>query len=150
VARLVLYALAGGALLVAILWVLGQLGAGPTARAARLSLPPPSRAAGAGELAGGKERARDLAAEGHFAEAIHELLRTALTHLESSRAVTLEPSTTSREALRSGGIQGEGRSALTDLVLAVELSRFGDEAPGDDDYRRCLDSYDKFEAWIGR
>src|SRR5262249_7439101 len=67
--------------------------------------------------------AEALAAEGRWAEAIHALLLKTLEAL--SAAARLAPSLTSREIVARIGVAPRARDALADLVLAVELSRFG-------------------------
>ena len=88
--------------------------------------------------------AEALAAEGRWAEAIHALLLKTLEAL--SAAARLAPSLTSREIVARIGVAPRARDALADLVLAVELSRFGGASAGAADYARCLDRFHDFLA----
>jgi hypothetical protein len=96
--------------------------------------PPPLRV----EIAGPEA----LAAAGRYAEAIHELLLETLAAL--SRAGQLAPSFTSREILERVRLPEQARDALSGLVLAVEVSRFGGVSAGEADYRLCLDRFHGF------
>jgi hypothetical protein len=86
--------------------------------------------------------AEALAREGRFAEAIHVLLLDTLEAL--SRAARLAPSLTSREILARVPLPARAREALTDLVAAVERSRFGGADAGEEDYRSCLGRFHAF------
>lgn len=88
------------------------------------------------------ERPEALAATGRFAEAIHQLLLETLAAL--SRADRLPPSFTSREILAAVRLPARARGALSGLVLAVELSRFGGEPAGAAEYRACLARFHDF------
>jgi len=109
--------------------------------------PAPSDAAVAGDTATAPAEipvaeARALAAAGRFGEAIHALLLETLAAL--SRASRLAPSLTSREILARVPLPARAREALSALVLAVELSRFGGARPGEADYRACLERFETF------
>jgi hypothetical protein len=94
------------------------------------------------------ESAEALAREGRFADAIHALLLDTLAALAG--AARLAPSLTSREIAARVPLPDRAREALSDLVLAVELSRFGGAAAGEDDYRSCLGRFHAFlEAYRG-
>lgn len=86
--------------------------------------------------------AEALAAEGRWGEAIHALLLETLEAL--SRAARLAPSLTSREIVAGVPLPARAREALGGLVLAVEVSRFGGAAAGEDDYRACLGRFHAF------
>jgi hypothetical protein len=86
--------------------------------------------------------AEALAAEGRWAEAIHALLLETLAAL--SRAARLAPSLTSREIVARVPLPDPARDALSGLVLAVEVSRFGGAAAAEDDYRTCLGRFHAF------
>lgn len=88
------------------------------------------------------ESAEALASEGRWAEAIHALLLETLEAL--SRAARLAPSLTSREIVERVPLPARAREALSGLVLAVEVSRFGGAAAGADDYRACLGRFHAF------
>lgn len=85
-----------------------------------------------------------LADAGRFAEAIHALLLETLAAL--SRASALPPSFTSREILARARLPARAREALSGLVLAVEVSRFGGAEATAGDYRACLDRFEAFLA----
>jgi len=82
------------------------------------------------------ESAEALAGEGRFAEAIHALLLDTLEAL--TRAARLAPSLTSREIAARAPLPAGARAALSDLVAAVERSRFGGAPAGEEDFRACV------------
>ncbi len=86
--------------------------------------------------------AEALAAQGRWAEAIHALLLETLEAL--SRAARLAPSLTSREIVARVALPERAREALSGLVLAVEVSRFGGVGAAEDDYRACLGRFHAF------
>lgn len=86
--------------------------------------------------------AEALASQGRWAEAIHALLLETLEAL--SRAARLAPSLTSREIVERVPLPVRAREALSGLVLAVELSRFGGAAAEESDYRACLGRFHAF------
>jgi hypothetical protein len=86
--------------------------------------------------------AEALAAEGRWAEAIHALLLETLEAL--SRAARLAPSLTSREIVARVPLPARARDALSGLVLAVEVSRFGGAEPAEAEYRACLGRFQSF------
>ncbi len=137
--ELLLRILAWGALAVlaflAIAWLARRLA--PGAREVELAEPD-----GPGPVAIPIASAEALAAEGRWAEAIHALLLETLQAL--SRAARLAPSLTSREIVVRVPLPERAREALSGLVLAVELSRFGGAIPAEDDYRACLGRFRAF------
>lgn len=88
------------------------------------------------------QSAERLAAAGRWAEAIHSLLLETLSAL--ARAARIAPSLTSREILARIALPAEAREALSGLVLAVEVSRFGGAAAREEDYRACLARFHAF------
>ncbi len=86
--------------------------------------------------------AEALAAGGRWAEAIHALLLETLQAL--SRAARLAPSLTSREIVARVPLPERARDALSGLVLAVEISRFGGATAAEGDYRACLGRFHAF------
>ena len=86
--------------------------------------------------------AEALASEGRWAEAIHALLLETLEAL--SRAARLAPSLTSREIVGRVRLPERAREALSGLVLAVEVTRFGGAEPVEADYRACLGRFHAF------
>jgi hypothetical protein len=103
---------------------------------------------GGARLAAVIERPRDdadqLAHEGRFADAIHVLLLRTLHELASQSLVRVTPAMTSREVLARVPLLGDARDALAGLVTAVELTWFGDDVPGPDDYARCRQQFQVF------
>lgn len=89
------------------------------------------------------ESAEALAAAGRWAEAIHSLLLETLSAL--ARAARITPSLTSREILARVRLPAAARDALSGLVLAVEVSRFGGAAAREEDYRACLAGFRTFQ-----
>lgn len=88
--------------------------------------------------------AEALAAEGRWADAIHALLLDTLAAL--SGASRLAPSLTSREIVARVRLGPVARDALSGLVGAVEISRFGGADATEEDYRLCLARFHAFHA----
>ena len=88
--------------------------------------------------------AEELAARGEYREAIHTLLLRTLQELVRSSAVRVGPAMTSREILGRVPIAPDARDALQGLIVAVELTHFGDDEATEEDYRRCLAQFQKF------
>jgi hypothetical protein len=53
---------------------------------------------------------------------------------------------TSREILAQVRLPDDARAALAELVIAVEVSWFGDDEPGETDYQRCLHRFELFTS----
>jgi hypothetical protein len=94
------------------------------------------------------ESAERLAAIGRFAEAIHSLLLETLSAL--AKAARIAPSLTSREILGRVALPADAREALSGLVLAVEVSRFGGAPAAEEDYRACLARFHAFRETYRR
>src|SRR5512140_1085354 len=90
------------------------------------------------------EDADELARRGLFAEAIHTLLLRTLQELVRSAAVRVAPAMTSREILARVPLLADARSALADLITAVEITHFGDEPANAADYDRCRRQFHVF------
>ena len=90
------------------------------------------------------EDADELARRGRFAEAIHTLLLRTLQELVRSAAVRVAPAMTSREILARVPLLADARSALADLITAVEITHFGDEPANAADYDRCRQQFHVF------
>lgn len=82
-------------------------------------------------------RARELAAAGRFDEAAHELLSTTMGYLRALAGFSLEPSYTSREVLAKAPLEAALATSLSELVLVVEVSLFGEQPIGEPEYLRC-------------
>jgi hypothetical protein len=92
------------------------------------------------------EDADELARRGQFAEAIHTLLLRTVRELARSAAVQVVPSSTSREILARVPLVADARSALADLITAVEITHFGEQPANADDYERCRRQFHVFAA----
>jgi len=92
--------------------------------------------------------AEAFAARGSYGEAVHALLLRTLEAL--SRAARLSPALTSREIVTRVELSPRARLALRGLVYAVEVSRFGGAAPGEEEYRACRERFEEFLATYGR
>jgi hypothetical protein len=133
--RLLLWTALAVLVFLAVSWLVRRLSAAPRDVAVAEPASP-----GAVEIP--IESAERLAAAGRFAEAIHSLLLETLSAL--ARAARIAPSLTSREILGRVQLPGEAREALSGLVLAVEVSRFGGAPAGEEDYRACLARFRAF------
>lgn len=87
-----------------------------------------------------------LARQGRFSEAIHVLLLRTLEELVRRLPSPLPRSFTSREILGRVRLPSDARTALSGLVTAVELCHFGNDTPGEGDYRACVDRFRAFAA----
>lgn len=94
-------------------------------------------------------RARQLAAEGRFEEAVHVLLEGALGYLHALANFSLEPAFTSREVLTRAPLTSETRRAFKDLVMTVEVSLFGGLAVDQGDFSRCESSFVTLHQRLG-
>jgi Domain of unknown function (DUF4129) len=79
-----------------------------------------------------------LAAEGHYAEAVHALLLAAIRHFAERSRTPVQPSRTSRELVRLLPLGPDAREAFSDLVRMVELSLFGGAPVSAEDYESSL------------
>jgi hypothetical protein len=137
--QIVFYVLAAVALLLVVGWIVQSL-----ALRRRRGVAAAVEEGGGADAAGGVEREPDveeaqrLAAEGRHGEAIHALLLAAIHHLSARSRVAVQPSRTSRELARLLPLPGEAKEAFNELVRAVELSLFGGEPAGPEDYERGL------------
>lgn len=88
--------------------------------------------------------AEEHAARGEYREAIHTLLLRTLQELVRSSAVRVGPAMTSREILGRVPLAPDARDALQGLIVAVELTHFGDDEATAEDYLRCRTQFQKF------
>jgi hypothetical protein len=79
-----------------------------------------------------------LAAAGRYAEAVHALLLAAIRRFAERSRTPIQPSRTSRELIRLLPLGGEAREAFAELVATVELSLFGGQPVGREEYERNL------------
>jgi len=84
------------------------------------------------------EAAEELAKQGRFGEATHELLLLTITHLGRDLEHPPQPSDTSREILRALPLRGSARDDLRTLVGRVEVFLFGGRALAESEYLDCL------------
>jgi hypothetical protein len=137
--KLLLAAAVAVALVLAAVWLVRRLRPG-----ARDVAPEDAEGAAAAPVAIPIVRAQALAAAGRYAEAIHVLLLETMEAL--SRASRLAPSLTSREVVARVSVPERARDALADLVLAVEISRFGGAEAGQYEFSLCLARFHDFQA----
>ena len=87
------------------------------------------------------EAADELAAAGRFVEAMHMLLLQGLAHMRARLDEQFSDSLTSREILYSTKLPEAARVSLRDVVTRVELTYFGKQPAGLDDYTACRASF---------
>lgn len=85
--------------------------------------------------------ADELAAAGHFVEAMHVLLLQGLAHMRLRLDQQFSDSLTSREILGSTNLPEMARAALRDVVNRVELTYFGKRPAALADYTACRESF---------
>jgi hypothetical protein len=105
--------------------------------------PPP---AGAGEVTIGRESdalaaADRLSREGNFVEAMHVLLLHSLAEIRRQLGEKFADSLTSREILRVARLTGAARTALREIVAAVERTYFGAYPAEAGDYAACRQNF---------
>jgi hypothetical protein len=102
-----------------------------------------------GEAGGGTEMqaqidADELARLGRFVEAMHVLLLQALADMRRRLDVAIADSLTSREILRRAQVSPVAKSALHEIVGAVERAYFGDHPADETDYLSCRTNFATF------
>jgi hypothetical protein len=85
--------------------------------------------------------ADELAAQGHFVEAMHVLLLQALAEIRLRLDEQFADSMTSREILRSKYLSDQLRHPLGEVVSRVEWTYFGEHPAAQDDYLACRSSF---------
>ncbi len=85
--------------------------------------------------------ARELAQQGHFAEAMRALLRDTTRALGRSQRMRLAPSLTSREIAARLNFDGPRRASYDALVRVVETSTFGTAHPTAVDWNHAVSQY---------
>lgn len=90
--------------------------------------------------------ADELAAAGHFAEAMHVLLLQAFAEIRRQLDEEFADSMTSREILRSNRLGDDLRHPLRDVVSRVEWTYFGGHAAAEPDYLACRSSFGALAA----
>jgi hypothetical protein len=102
--------------------------------------------AGGGAEAQAQIDADELARLGRFVDAMHVLLLQALADMRRRLDVAIADSLTSREILRRAKVSPIAKSALQEIVGAVERAYFGDHPAGMEDYLSCRTN---FAAFVG-
>jgi hypothetical protein len=90
------------------------------------------------------EEADRLAAEGRYGEAVRVLLHRSIEDIENAFGLSIAPGATSREITRIEPLSAQGRTVLTDIARAVEISLFGGRSLAADDFARCRAAYASF------
>ena len=90
------------------------------------------------------EEADRLAAAGKYIEAVRMLLFRSVEDIAQRLGRRVPPALTSREILAAAPLADTARDAFDDIVSAVEISYFGDQLFGADDFQRCRASYERF------
>jgi hypothetical protein len=98
-------------------------------------------AGGPGDQAVVLGEADELAAAGHFVEAMHVLLLQGLAHMRRRLDQQFSDSLTSREILYSTNLPEAARGSLRDVVDRVELTYFGKRPAALADYTACRESF---------
>jgi hypothetical protein len=101
-------------------------------------------AAGASAEAQAQFNADELARLGRFVDAMHVLLLQALADMHRRLDVALADSLTSREILRRAKVSPLAKSALQDIIGAVERAYFGDHPADESDYLSCRTNFATF------
>jgi hypothetical protein len=82
-----------------------------------------------------------LSREGNFVEAMHVLLLHSLSEIRRQLGEQFADSLTSREILRAARITAVARTALRDIVGAVERTYFGAYPAQEGDYATCRQKF---------
>jgi hypothetical protein len=86
--------------------------------------------------------ADDLARQGHYGEAMHVLLLKSLNEIRRQLGISFAVSLTSREILRRVQLSDVGRQSLSAIIRSVELTYFGGEDAGRNDYSDCRSNFE--------
>jgi hypothetical protein len=100
--------------------------------------------AGAGAGLAAQTSADELARLGRFVEAMHVLLLQAVADMHGRLDQRIADSLTSREILRHASVPPVARSALGEIIGAVERAYFGDHPAGESEYRACRSHFSVF------
>ncbi|MEC3950755.1 DUF4129 domain-containing protein [Sphingobium sp. HWE2-09] len=90
------------------------------------------------------EEADALAAQGHYAQAVHHLLLRSVEDLARRRPQIVRPALTSRDLSRADGIPSAPRRLFAEIAQAVERSLFGGRPIDADEWGRCRHAYADF------
>lgn len=149
VMRLVVFAVLGIGIVMLLMWLLRDLRKGP-GEAALEGEVAPDATVDQDVLERPVGDADELARAGKYAEAIHTLLLRTLIELVRATRTRVPAALTSREILARVPLVPPARTALDALVGAVEVTYFGDDVPGPEDYLRCRAEFQRFaDAYRG-
>jgi hypothetical protein len=90
------------------------------------------------------EDADRLAREGHFAEAVHLLLRRSVRHIAAARPAWLRPASTAREIATLSSLPDRARAAFGVIAARVERSRFARRSLDRGDWDAARSAYADF------
>lgn len=90
------------------------------------------------------EEADRLAAQGHYGEATHLLLRRSVEQIAAARADWVEPSSTARELAALPALPQAARDAFGVIAERVERNLFALRSLGADDWRAAREAYADF------
>lgn len=91
-----------------------------------------------------------LAAQGHYAEAVHLLLRRSIEEIERRRPHLVRPALTSRDISGAVALPLEARRVFSGIAGIVETSLFGGHAVDMEGWRAARTAYEDFalpQAW---
>lgn len=91
-----------------------------------------------------------LAAEGHYAEAVHHLLIRSVTDIARRRPRLVRPALTSRDIATAEGLPPAARTIFAGIARVVERSLFGGRPVDADDWSEARTAYADFalaKAW---
>ncbi len=90
------------------------------------------------------QEAEALAAQGHYAEAVHLLLWRSVEDIEARRPSLIRRHWTSREIANADGLPAAVRDIFATIAAVVEISLFGKRAINAEEWQRCRDAYARF------
>jgi len=100
-----------------------------------------ARISGSGVNHATRVAADELAAQGHFVEAMHVLLLLGLDEIRMRLDLRFADSLTSREIVSRSNAPADAKAALRDIIRWVERAYFGDHPAGRTDYDACRRSF---------
>jgi hypothetical protein len=87
-----------------------------------------------------------LAAQGRFDAAVHLLLLVSIQEIAERQQGTVTPALTSREIASLPALSVLAQRIFSAIAQVVEVSRFGNRAIGEPEYRLCRSAFEKFAA----
>ena len=91
-----------------------------------------------------------LAAAGHYAEAVHLLLRRSVEEIERRRPHLVRPALTSRDIAAASALPPDARRVFSGIAAIVETSLFGGRAVDAQGWQSARAAYEDFalpQAW---